>query len=231
MKLILFDIDGTLINAGKAPGRAFQRAFHEVLGMAPVTAGVRTHGATDPQIRHDVALATLGRPFATSEYEGLNARYVELLYREIEVETEYRIMPGVTSLLNYLTQRGDVAVGLQTGNLKEAVPAKLGRGELNHYFKAGGFGTDSPYRAEIIRTAIARMKAVHEIPSSQHTDVIVVGDAPQDVAAACEAGVRAIGVTTGIYSAQDLVGAGPCTVLPDLSDLAKVTSLIGACSD
>jgi len=227
VRIILFDIDGTLITAGKAPRRAFTQAFQEVLGVVPVTAGVRTHGATDPQIRHDTAMSTFGRSLTDSEYARFNARYVELLYREIDCEAEYQGMPGVGDLLEALSQHEGVALGLQTGNLEEAVPAKLNRGGLTRYFACGGFGTDSSSRPEIIRTAIARTRDAYQIASAQQTDVIVIGDAPQDVGAAMEVGVRSIAVTTGIYTAKELAAAGPCTVLADLSDVQGVISLLG----
>jgi phosphoglycolate phosphatase-like HAD superfamily hydrolase len=152
---------------------------------------------------------------------------VELLYREIECEAEYQVMPGVGDLLETLSQRDGVALGLQTGNLEEAVPAKLNRGGLTRYFACGGFGTDSSSRPEIIRTAIARTRDAYQIASAQQTDVIVIGDAPQDVGAAMEVGVRSIAVTTGVYSAKELAAAGPYTVLADLSDVQGVISLLG----
>lgn len=227
MKIILFDIDGTLISAGTAPRRAFERAFREILGVSPVTAGVRTHGATDPQIQQDTAVATLGRSLTNDECTSLNVRYVELLYSEIEWEAEYKIMPGVASLLDYLARQERVALGLQTGNLVEAVPAKLNRGGLSHYFASGGFGSDSFFRVDIIRAAIDRTRAVYAVPSTYQPEVVVIGDAPQDMSAALEVGARPIGVTTGIFTADELAAAGPCTVLRDLSNLHEVISLIG----
>jgi phosphoglycolate phosphatase len=226
MNVILFDIDGTLIDAGKAAKRAFHKAFQDVFQVAPVVEGVTTHGATDSQIRKNIALATFKRDLSPSEYTKLNSRYIELLYAEIEVEPEYRVLPGVGQLLKYLAGRDDVVVGLQTGNLVEAVPAKLGRGGLARYFRVGGYGTDSPIRAEIIRAALARVRETYTFAPSRPSQVAVIGDSPQDIKAAAEVGARAIGVTTGIYSLSELEAAGPCAVLQDLSQLDAVIPLL-----
>lgn len=221
MKLILFDIDGTLISAGLAPRRAFEKAFEECFSCAPKTEGVKTQGVTDPNIRRSVALATFGRDLSASEYRALNGRYVELLELEIQMEPHYRVLPGIEALLLALKSSPDVLLGLQTGNIEPAVRPKLRRGGLEGFFLLGGFGTDSSERDQIVAAAIARASALlpHDVSLSE---VVVIGDTPHDIQAGKMVNATTFGVATGIYSVADLEAEGPHRVFADLSDTREV---------
>jgi len=228
MKILLFDIDGTLINAGPASGRAFNAAFKELFDIDPVTDGVKIHGATDPQICRDITIATFSRCLTDKEYNQLIDLYVALLYVEIEVEPDYCVMPGVQELLQTLKNHDDILVGLQTGNIEQAVHAKLSRAGLFEFFDFGGFGTDSADRSEIISLALERAKDFHRIREVCLDDVFVIGDSPQDIRAAKKVGVKAIGVETGIYSFEELITEEPHCVVSDLSDVESIYSLFVA---
>ncbi len=228
MKILLFDIDGTLISAGPASRRAFNTAFKELFYTEPVIDDVEIDGATDPQICHDIAIATFSRSLTYDEYSLLIDRYVELLYIEIDVETDFRVMPGVSELLKTLKGNDDFHVGLQTGNIEQAAHAKLSRAGLVEFFDFGGFGTDSADRSEIISLALGRAKDFLNIREVYLEDVFVIGDSPQDIRAAKKLGVKAIGVGTGIYSIDELMAEEPNCVVTDLSDVVSICSLFVA---
>lgn len=227
MKIILFDIDGTLINAADADKRAFIRAFKDNFGLEPVVREVNKHGKTDTEITRIIALATFNRELKACELESLNNRYIEILQSEIENESRYRILPGVENLLKSLTKRKDVLVGLQTGNLRGAVEPKLSRGNLLRYFSFGGFGTDSDERSQIITTAIQRAESLLNDINVRPENVTVVGDAPQDVRAGKAIGAKTIAVTTGIYTRETLALECPSYIFPDLSDKYAFYTAVG----
>lgn len=227
MRILLFDIDGTLIDASNAPRRAFCAAFKELFGIEPNFEGVNVHGATDPEIHRNVSFATFNRDLKPNEIAGLRARYIELLYLEIDTEPNYKILPGVEDLLLSLTKRHDVLVGLQTGNIEGAVDAKLGRSNLNQYFTFGGFGTDSYERSQIVTTAIRRAQAIAWDKTFNPSRITVIGDTPQDVKAGIEAGVKTIAVATGVYTTDVLYSERPTHVFPDLSDKDAFYSAVG----
>jgi phosphoglycolate phosphatase len=226
MKIILFDIDGTLVDVGDASKRAFNKAFFEKFNTEPVRDGVRVHGSTDPVIRKNLMLKTFGRDFKDSEYEDLNNRYVELLEQEVLVEEKYLVLPGVSELLEILSKREDVAIGLQTGNIEPAVKHKLGRGQLNKYFYFGGFGSDHEERSEIIKVALERAKWLLD-EDFNINDVYIVGDTPFDVEAGKVAGVKTIAVTTGIFSHDELSVSKPDFIFNDLSDRERILQCFG----
>lgn len=227
LKVILFDIDGTLINAADAPKRAFNTAFKETFGVEPVMKGVNTHGATDPEINRNVALATFDRDIKPEAQTRLNNRYIELLHLEIEEEPNYQVLPGVKSLLYSLAKRSDVLIGLQTGNLKDAGEAKLGRGNLSRFFSFGAFGTDSDERSQIVTIAIQRAQSLLKNKKMTPGKVTIVGDAPQDVRAGKAVGAQTIAVLTGIYSEDALALECPSYILPDLSDKSAFYKTVG----
>ena len=226
MKVLLFDIDGTLIKAGFASRRAFDIAFEEQFGVEANREGVTFYGSTDPDIHHDIAMATFGRNLTPAEHDRLNSRYIELLPAEIADETDYIVLPGVEALLRLLHQRDDVALGLQTGNLEEGAYVKLKRGKLDPYFPFGGFGSDSGDRAQIVKIAVERAERLLDKSIPAH-DVTVIGDTPNDIQAGKSYGARTIAVATGIHSEETLLAENPAHVFSDLSANDVLSVLMG----
>lgn len=226
MKILLFDIDGTLITAGKAASRAFNTAFRSLFGIDRASAGVNKYGATDPVIIHQTAKNTLNRALSRSEYEALCDAYISELTQELTRETEYRVLPGVAKLCQTLSVIPDLALGLETGNLKTSGMLKLKRGGLAGYFKFGGFGSDCPDRSEIVGIAINRAKKKYLVDHVSKKDIFVIGDAPQDIQAGKKQGVVTIGVSTGLKGTA-LGTENPDHLLKDLSDTGKFLELIG----
>ncbi len=226
----LFDIDGTLVNAGGAGRRAFERAVADRCGTdVPALTGLRLDGMTDRLIARK-ALEALGLPHDDAFADEILARYVEHLHREID-GPGYAVLPGVVAILDALHARGAL-VGLCTGNLVEGARLKLRRGGLERYFDWGasavcGFAHDGEEREKLVHAALRRAAAHLGAPVTPH-EALVVGDTPRDVAAAHHAGCRVLGVATGRYPEAELAACGADHVVPTLEHPEALRVLLGS---
>lgn len=225
-KLVLFDIDGTLVLTGGAGVRAMNRALEDTLGHADGLDGIQVAGRTDWAILVD-AVGKVGREIDDALLRTLRERYVANLAVEIEHPGKgpKAVMPGIRELLDVLSARDDIFVGLLTGNFEEGARIKLGHFGLWRYFTCGAFGGDAADRNALVPFAVERARAcgLPEIPSS---DVLVVGDTPHDVDCAHAAGAIAVAVATGGYTVDRLRETGAAVVFKDLSDTAAFLKLI-----
>ncbi len=216
MKLLLFDIDQTLVNTGGAGIHALDRACKKLLAIDNAMDGIRPHGKTDPAIAREILRVRLG---ATSDVEAqiqsILEAYLSFLEEEVQTSAKYRVLPGIVSLLDEIAARPDMILGLATGNIELGARIKLERGKLNRYFALGGFGSDAEDRTELVRKAAE--KAAHNNGSSfLASDVFVIGDTPLDVDAGKRAGFKTVGVATGSYSVDQLLAAGADIAVADL---------------
>ena len=227
MKLVLFDIDGTLLLSDGAGRRAINRALQEVYGSS----GPRDYpfdGKTDPQIvRELMRLSGHGDEHIDARMAQLFERYVECLHEELRSPSHRAYtLPGVPELLDELERRSDVILGLLTGNLAQGARAKLEAVGLDpDRFRVGAFGSDHEHRPEL--PAIARSRTRERLGvdvSGAH--MVVIGDTPADLTCGWSLGARAIGVATGRYSVDDLRKHDPLAVFQDLSDTVAVTRVI-----
>jgi phosphoglycolate phosphatase len=229
--LVLFDIDGTLVDTGGAGRAGLEASFRAVFGVEEVeaaTARVRFGGMTDPRIIADIAHYA-GVPAASVEarYADLQAAYLAALARELAVPSaRRRVLPGVAPLLASLARRGDVVLGLVTGNIEEGARVKLDAFGLNHYFSDGGFSSDHPERGEIARIAHQKLsrRAGFLFPPES---VFIVGDTELDVACAHANGFRSIAVATGSTPYEHLQEARPDAVFRDLTDGDALSQAMG----
>jgi phosphoglycolate phosphatase-like HAD superfamily hydrolase len=232
MKLVLFDIDGTVLLSGGAGKRAVHRALEEVYGSAGPT-DHRFDGKTDPQIVREL-LRLEGHEDAHIDRHlpRALARYVEVLGEELaQPGNDARALPGIVRLLDALAVRPDAVIGLLTGNVFEGARAKLCAVGIDaDRFEIGAFGSDHEVRAELPPIAKRR---VHESRGEhiEGQDIVIIGDTPSDVQCGRSLGARAIGVATGHYSAADLMAAGAFAAFDDLSDTDAVLSAIFAPAD
>ena len=226
-KLVLFDIDGTLVLTGGAGLRAMTRACTEVVGHADALDGIPVAGRTDWIILHDT-LTRLGRELDRDLFDRLRDRYVDYLRHEILQPGKgfNGALPGVPDLLASLHGRDDVYLGLLTGNFAAGARIKLERFDLWRYFRCGAYGDDAPDRNALVPVAVERAAACG-IPSLPPADVVVVGDTPHDVACARAAGATAIGVATGGCTADELRACGADVVFDTLRDTRRVIDAIG----
>ena len=226
-KLVLFDIDGTLVLTGGAGLRAMNRACEEIVGHPDALEGIPVSGRTDWIILQDT-LARLGRELDSALFEQLRDRYVACLREEIHRPGKgfNGALPGVADLLAALHPREEVFLGLLTGNFEEGARIKLERYDLWRYFRCGAFGDDSPDRNALVPVAVDRAAACG-VSSLSASDVIVIGDTPHDVACAQAAGAIAVGVATGGFTAGELRACGAAIVFDTLQDTARVVEHLG----
>jgi phosphoglycolate phosphatase len=215
-KLVLFDIDGTLVLTGRAGVRGMNRALHEVLGVRDGLDGIPVAGRTDWAIL-DEAVRRCGRTLDAALLDELRALYVQRLAEEIQHRGEGRkeVLPGIRPLLDELSARRDVAIGLITGNFIKGAEVKLGHFDLWRYFRFGGFGDDAADRNLLVPVAVDRART-HGVPALPMRDVVVIGDTPADVACAQAVGATAVAVATGGSSVEELRATGADYVFGDL---------------
>lgn len=225
-KVILFDIDGTLILSGGAGMRALNRACEEITGFGDALAEVPLAGRTDRIILYD-AMRKAGRELDEDLLSALRTRYVHLLQEEIQFPGRgvKAILPGVRELLDVLAARDDVFLGLVTGNFEEGARIKLEYFDLWRYFRCGAYGDDAADRNELVPVACRR--ALERGLNAVHVDnIFVVGDTPHDIACARAAGAIPIGVATGNYTVAEIKASGGDVVFRDLSDQASFLALL-----
>lgn len=203
-RLVLFDIDGTLLRARGLGRRSLERAFSERYGREGVFDGVVFHGRTDPDIVAEGVRRAGGVP---EDAAPLTARYLEHLETETAKEPPL-VLPGVLAALDLLARTPGVVVGLVTGNVRRGAWIKLGRDGLRDRFAVGAFGDDSTDRAELVRLATRRAAEAGHVVAGPRS-VFHVGDAETDVRAAQAAGAVAVAVATGGLSHEGLAALGP----------------------
>ena len=215
-KAVLFDVDETLIHTGDAGAKSWMRAFQQLYGI-PADIGEHTSaGETDPQVGSATFRAVLHRDPSLDEMNRLYAAYLRHLAAEIWASESYRVLPGAQETLVRLSDAG-VILGLVSGAMEGAARTKLIPGNLNRFFVFGGYGSDSPDRAELTHVAIARASALHG-RQLDHDEVWVVGDTPLDIDAAKKDGATAVGVASGHYPAEELAKAEADFVLASLEE-------------
>jgi phosphoglycolate phosphatase len=213
---LLFDIDGTLISTGGASDRAWRRAFAELHGIEVNVGDYTGKGVTDPVVGLTSFRGAIGREPTGEEMARLMALRLRYLPEEVENSPEYRVLPGVQVLLDWLTREGRLC-GLITGNVEPAAHIKLARANLNHFFAFGGYGSDADERVDVARMALERA----ELVSGRKLDrsrCLAVGDTPVDIEAAHGAGIKIASVATGEYDVDALRAAGADHVLATLED-------------
>jgi phosphoglycolate phosphatase-like HAD superfamily hydrolase len=217
-RLILFDIDGTLLSAGGAPRRAFRQALVEHFGTEGAAASDDFSGKTDPQIVYDLMR---GAGFADDHIEeriaGFFAYYLEELEGELAVETRHRLYPGVAELIPALAADPSVALGLLTGNLEAGARLKLAHFGLWEHFAVGAYGSDDGTRDRLGPVALVRAERRFG-RRFRGDEAVVVGDTPADVRCARAIGAVAVAVATGRPSRETLEASGPDLLLDSLAD-------------
>jgi phosphoglycolate phosphatase len=227
VKLVLFDIDGTLVWTDGAGRRAIHHALTDVFGSTG-PADYRFDGKTDPQIVRDLMrFAGHADGHIDDRMQEVFALYVERLRDELLAPGYHpRVMPGVFELLDALESRPDVVLGLLTGNLAAGARAKLESVGIDpDRFRVGAYGSDQEERPLLPDVARRRLRDELGI-EILGSDCVIIGDTPADLACGRAVGARAIGVATGRYSAEELRRHGPVAVFADLSDTAAVVAEI-----
>lgn len=225
MKLVLFDIDGTILHSGGAGRLAMIQTFYELFDVSDGFDGISMAGKTDPLIIK-LALEKHNIDAKDADIENFKNRYFELLTENISKDLpEKRIYDGVNELIKNLDKSSSIKLGLLTGNWEEGAKIKLDHFGLNKYFSFGAFGSDSIDRNELLPIALRRCKdcCTHDV---QPQDTVVIGDTPNDVQCAKVHRALSLAVATGSYSVQDLEEHGADWAVKNLNEHSKIIDWI-----
>ncbi len=219
MKLILFDIDGTLLTIRGLDMDAVSQALADVFGRALSFDGISFSGKTDPQIFREIVILDieLGGEFAGTIEEAVTETleaYKEAA-RGYLPTADVRGLPGAIDLVQHFHEREDAQLALLTGNVHEMAYLKLAQINLDGYFPFGAFGCDSEERNELPPFALSRAQS-HTGRAFSGKDVVVIGDTPRDIECGKMVGATTVGVATGHFTADDLAACEPDVVLETL---------------
>ena len=205
-RILLFDIDGTLVTTGGAGAVAWKQAFQELHGIPADIGQFTDAGMTDPDVGAKTFEAVIGRPPSPIELAQIVQRRLEHLPEAVADSAGYKVLPGVPERLRELSRAGHL-LGIITGNGDGAAFVKLARGDLMRWFTFGAYASAGVDRPEIVRQAVARGEAMlgEDVPNER---IFVIGDTPLDIGAAHAVGCTAIGVATGHFDAAALEEAG-----------------------
>jgi phosphoglycolate phosphatase len=227
-RLVLFDIDGTLISSGGAGIRALRRALTEVFGAAHGLDNLNAAGKTDYQICHEAMQAQgLSRPHVAEQLPKAIELYLGMLEEEMK-QPDAIIQPGVHSLLEALQKKDIVYQGLLTGNIDHGARIKLQKFDLWRHFPMGAYGSDSEDRLDLPAVAVQRAKQCFEIDFSPN-ELVIIGDAIPDVRCAKAFGAVSIAVSTGGTHPNVLAAEQPDYLFSSLEQTEAVLTAI--CDD
>ena len=216
-RLVLFDIDGTLLSASSVPARILGEVLTEVFGTPAAMEGFDYSGKTDPQIARELMRgAGVGEEQIARALPEALSRYLERLAARLAPE-HVKAKPGVGPLLDRLAAEPGVTLGLLTGNLERGARIKLGPLDLNRHFSFGAYGSDSEDRYTLPPLAVERAYARTGVRFVGQ-EVVIVGDSVHDVLCGRSIGVRAVAVSTGPTPRGRLLASGPDALLDDFSD-------------
>jgi phosphoglycolate phosphatase-like HAD superfamily hydrolase len=211
--VLLFDIDGTLVDTGGAGRAALEAAFTSITNL-PSKMELSFGGMPDRAIVRE-ALVRMGRAAGDVDIDRVIALYVELLAEQLPRSTRYRILPGVRALLEWLSEANGCAIGLGTGNVKAGAELKLAHGGLAESFAFGGFGCDHEDRSALLAVGAERGAAALGV-ARHECRVVVIGDTLRDIAAARKIGAECVAVATGGVSIEQLTTGKPDALFQDL---------------
>lgn len=221
MKLLLFDIDGTLINTGGAGKKSMEIAFEKIWGIHNGFAGIFMMGKTDPEILRE-AVSSNNLNWNERNIKKFRKTYFKTLRREIKKNSpEKGLCSGIVNLLKILDGRNHIIISLLTGNFKKSALIKLNHFKIAHFFQHGAFSDDSEKREDLVSIAKKRIEKDKNIKLSPG-DIYVIGDTPLDISCAKKNGVQSIGVATGVHTFKDLKALNPDHLFSDFSDTESI---------
>jgi phosphoglycolate phosphatase len=228
MRVLLFDIDGTLIWGHGVGHRALVRAMEEVFGTTGAHEEYDWRGKTDPLIVRDLLRnARIPEEMVAARLPECFDRYVRHLEDSLANGQRIDVLPGIAALLPALAERRTALIGLLTGNVERGANAKLRPTGLLPFFRVGAYGSDDPDRRRLPSVARERIRTLmgRDVDCA---DMTIIGDTPLDVDCARACGARAVAVATGQHSMAELAACEPDDIFPSFADVdAAVRTLVG----
>ena len=222
-KLLLFDIDGTLITSGGAGEHALRLGIRDRFGIEEDMRGIEIAGRTDSGIARQF-FAKHSLPGTPADTAALFESYLEHLAITIPKKVG-RLLPGILGLLDALKARPDIVLGLLTGNLARGAELKLTHYGVWHYFEFGAYADDHHDRYQLGH--FARNRALEkygiEFPPER---IYILGDTPHDIACARAIGAKAVAIATGQYPHARLAEHSPDFLFDDLGDIPAVVAAL-----
>ncbi|MEP6668871.1 MAG: HAD family hydrolase [Chthoniobacter sp.] len=221
-KLLLFDIDGTLLTSGGAGERALRRGFRDRFGIEDDLGRIEIAGRTDSGIARQM-LAYHGLPETPENLTAFFDGYLHFLAEELP-SSPGTLLPGILPLLEALKPRTDIVLALLTGNLARGAEIKLTHYGVWHYFEFGAYADDHHDRNQLGHFARQRALEKHgvEFPPAR---IYVLGDTPHDISCARAIGAKAVAIATGKFTVGELGGLSPDFLFTDLSDVPAVLKI------
>lgn len=233
-KLVLFDLDGTLVNAGGAGRTSLRKAIKELYGVEPEFDHSLISGRTDLDNFSIVySLIKKGKKPTAAEMKKMKAKYLEILPTEVHAVVrckKYDLVPGVEKFLKMLAKDKDVILGLGTGNLEEGAKIKLEPSKLASYFTVRGYGEDGQTREEMLQAAVKRAEKKFKT-KLEPDQVYVIGDTHRDICAAKNCGFHSAVLTNGFGDAQKIQRAAAELETKDFNDLTTFCVWLGLKTD
>ncbi len=225
-KIILFDIDGTILLTGGAGKLAFEEVFVRLFGIENAWQEIHPDGRTDPSLIEELFQKNLRRLPTPSELQSVTELYSEAMAKALHAAPNFRLMPGVAELLQEIQDSQGALLGLATGNFETTAYLKLERAGLRHHFSFGGFGSDHPDRLELTRLALerGRAKAGGELSASE---VILIGDTCQDIDCGKKLGMTTVAVATGSTPKLELEKSRPDFLFNDFTPSRELRAMLG----
>ena len=220
--LMLFDIDGTLVQGAKCHYQAYVEGVKKFYSMEDYIGSVNAAGKSDQLILQEIL--TLGG-LTTEEIQGNFQNCLDFMTDYYLKNVQYeniRVLDGINELLEKLKQE-NVLLGLVTGNLEPIAYAKLGRAGLDGYFSFGGFGSDNADRSLMVKKALTIAKSQFGFNGDK---IFVIGDTPRDVEAAQAYNLKTIAVATGMYSTEELRDCGADYVMENFKNRDEILEIL-----
>jgi phosphoglycolate phosphatase-like HAD superfamily hydrolase len=227
MHICFLDIDGTLVLTGGAGQAAFAQTLAVEFGISEIDTRVAFAGRSDRAIAMDL-FRSHGVETSPENWQRFRAGYLARLEQTLATHQGY-VLPGVVELLTALEDRGDVAIGLLTGNLREGARRKLGHYGLWDWFPFGGFGDDYDDRCQIAAAALTAARSHVNGQSVGNTDgrIVVIGDTPHDIECGRSIAARCVAVSTGHTGPDALRTAEPDVLVDTLANSEPILALFG----
>ena len=222
-KLVLFDIDGTLLTSGGAGERALRRGFREKFGIDDDLTRVEIAGRTDSGIARRM-LAAHELPETPENLTAFFDGYLHFLAQELPASNGGGLLPGIVTLLEALKPRADIVLALLTGNLERGAELKLTHYGVWHYFEFGAYADDHHDRDQLGHFARNRAREKHGIDFPQE-QIFVLGDTPHDISCARAIGAKAVAIATGKFTRVELGALAPDFLFDDLGNVPKVLEI------